>query len=98
MFLLAGVGFLGTVDTVGRVETRAKHFLLALTVATTHRLDDIVQIDGLFLLFLLHDTTIATKTMPTPHPATATPIHSLYFILFLIYTCTQEKKEIKRDI
>ena len=39
---LAGVGFLGAVDTVGGVETRAEDFLFALAVATPHRFDDIV--------------------------------------------------------
>ena len=51
---LAGIGFLGTVDTVGRVKTGAEHFLLTLTVAATHCLDDIVKIGDLLLLFTFH--------------------------------------------
>lgn len=43
VFLFAGVGFLGAVDAVGRVETGAEHFLLALAVATTHGLDDVIE-------------------------------------------------------
>ena len=43
VFLLASVGFLGAVHTVGRVEAWAKHFLLALAVTTTHCLDDIIE-------------------------------------------------------
>ena len=50
MLSLTGVGLLGAVDTVGRMETRAEHLLLSLTVATAHRLDDIIQVDGLLLL------------------------------------------------
>ena len=42
MLELAGVGLLGTMDTVGGVETWTEDFLLALTVATPHGLDDIV--------------------------------------------------------
>lgn len=43
VFLFAGVGFLGAVDAVGRVEAGAEHFLLALAVATTHGLDDVIE-------------------------------------------------------
>ena len=65
VFLFAGVGFLGTVDAVGRVETWTEHFLLALTVATAHGLDYIVKAG--FLVFLFHNTTVTTNTMPTIH-------------------------------
>jgi len=51
---LAGISLLGAVDTVGRVETGAEHFLLSLTVAASHRLDDIVKIGDLLLLFAFH--------------------------------------------
>ena len=54
MLELAGVGFLGAVDAVGGMETRAEQFLLALTAATTAGLDDIVKIDGLFFLLSFH--------------------------------------------
>ena len=50
----AGVGLFGAVHTVHRVETGSEHFLLALAVATTHGLDDVIK-PG-FLFFLLHDT------------------------------------------
>ena len=51
MLGLAGVGFLGAMDAASRVETRAEHLLLPLTVATTHRLDNIIEVGlGLFLL------------------------------------------------
>ncbi len=43
VFLFAGVSFLGAVDAVGRVEAGAEHFLLSLTVATAHSLDDIIK-------------------------------------------------------
>ena len=39
----AGIGLFGAVHTVSRVETRAEHFLLTLTVATAHGLDDIIK-------------------------------------------------------
>ena len=54
VFGFAGVGFFGAVDAVSRVETGAKHFLLALTVATTHGLDDIIQSRFLFFALFLH--------------------------------------------
>ena len=43
MLGLAGVGLFGAVYAVGRMETGAQHFLLALAVAATHRLDDVVK-------------------------------------------------------
>ena len=42
MLELAGVGLLGAMDTVVGMETWAEDFLLALTVATPHGLDDII--------------------------------------------------------
>lgn len=63
MFLFAGVGFLGTVDAVGSMESGAEHFLLALTVATTHGLDNIVKTG--FLGFLFHNTAETTKIVPS---------------------------------
>ena len=42
VFEFAGVGLLGAMDTVGGVETWTEDFLLALSVATPHGLDDIV--------------------------------------------------------
>ena len=54
MLLLAGVGFLGAVDTVGRVKAWAQHLLLPLAVTTTHRLDDIIQTRLLLLILFLH--------------------------------------------
>ena len=50
----AGVGLLGTVDAVSRVETRTQQFLLALTVASVHRGNHIIEVDRLFLLLAFH--------------------------------------------
>ena len=49
---LAGIGFLGAVDAVGRVEARPEDLLLTFTVATTHRLDDVIQARFSFFLIL----------------------------------------------
>ena len=43
VFDFAGVGLFGAVYTVGGMETWAQHLLLTLTVAATHRLDDIIK-------------------------------------------------------
>lgn len=48
---LAGVGLLGDVDLAHRMEAGAQQFLLALTVAATHGLDDVVKRRCIFLLF-----------------------------------------------
>ena len=63
VFLFAGVGFLGTVDAVSGMETGAEHFLLALTVASAHGLDNIVKTG--FLGFLFHNTAETTKIVPS---------------------------------
>ena len=63
VFLFAGVGLFGAVDTVGRVEAGAEHFLLTLAVATTHSLDDIIKARCLFLLF--HDTDRKANIVPS---------------------------------
>lgn len=62
MLDFAGVGFLGAVHTVSRVETWSEHFLLALAVTTTHGLDHVVK-PG-FLFFLFHDIKSVTNTVP----------------------------------
>lgn len=54
VFEFAGVGFLGAVDAVCRMESGAEHFLLAFTVTTTHGLNDIIQADFSFLFFFIH--------------------------------------------
>ena len=56
VFGFAGVGFLGAVDAADRVEAGAEHFLLPLSVTTTHGLDDIIQA-RFFLFVLLHICT-----------------------------------------
>ena len=51
---LAGVGLLGNVDLAHRVEAGAQQFLLALAIAATHSLDDVIKRRCIFLLFLFH--------------------------------------------
>lgn len=60
---LAGVGLLGGVDLARGMESRAEQVLLSLTAASTHRLDDIIQAAGRFLLFvgLAHNMTFIER-------------------------------------
>lgn len=62
MLDFAGVGFLGAMHTVSRVETWAEHFLLTLAVTSAHGFDHIVK-PG-FLFFLFHDIKSVTNTVP----------------------------------
>lgn len=61
MLGFAGIGFLGAMDAVSRVETRAKQFLLALTTATTAGFYQIVEVDREFFLFVLHNGLIVAQ-------------------------------------